>query len=132
MVRRERVTDGEVPTHRGPVRCAPVASRRPTVCCCADVQTSDRHNFSPFAPFPILIEDPEGNMMRSVDLYSFYIVYTIMTDPDRGHLFSRDPANARDVPAGPPVAPPSGTCTAGGAAQPAPMAPWTDGVLGFV
>ena len=45
--------------------------------------------------------------MRSVDLYSFYIVYTIMTDPDRGHLFSRDPANARDVPAGPPVAPPS-------------------------
>ena len=28
-----------------------------------------------------------------------------MTDPDRGHLFSRDPANARDVPAGPLVAP---------------------------
>ena len=29
-----------------------------------------------------------------------------MTDPDRGRLVSRDPADARDVPAGPPVAPP--------------------------
>ena len=30
--------------------------------------------------FPILIEDPEGNMVRSVDLYSFYIVYASILD----------------------------------------------------
>ncbi len=30
--------------------------------------TSHLHNSSPFAPFSILIEDPEGNKVRSVDL----------------------------------------------------------------
>ena len=30
----------------------------------AIVSTSHRHNSSPFAAFPNLIEDPEGNIMR--------------------------------------------------------------------
>ena len=63
--------------------------------------------FFAFAPFSILIEDPEGNMVRSVDLYSFYIVYARLLESSGGTLVSRDPANARDVPAGPLVAPQS-------------------------
>eukprot|EP00966_Prymnesium_polylepis_P077589 1797538-Prymnesium_polylepis.1 len=51
-------------------------------------------------------------MVRSVDLYSFYIACASCLDPTRGRLFSRDPANARDVPAGPPVAPPRSTLRA--------------------
>ena len=54
----------------------------------------------------ILIEDPEGNMVRSVDLYSFYIAQASTLDLSGGLLVSRDPADARDVPAGPLVAPP--------------------------
>ena len=69
--------------------------------------TSHPCKFFAFAPFSILIEDPEGNMVRSVDVYSLYTVYASMRYRERGRLFSRDPADARDVPAGPPVAPPS-------------------------
>ena len=42
-------------------------------------------------------------MVRSVDLYSFYIVYAArvyLTVPEVA-FFWRDPADARDVPAGP-------------------------------
>ena len=45
--------------------------------------------------------------MRSVDLYSFYIVYARLLESTGERLVSRDPANARDVPAGPLVAPQS-------------------------
>ena len=41
--------------------------------------TSHLHNSSPFAPFFILIEDPEGNMARSADVYSLHIVYASTT-----------------------------------------------------
>eukprot|EP00966_Prymnesium_polylepis_P134341 3105024-Prymnesium_polylepis.3 len=34
----------------------------------AILPTSHLHNSSPFATFPILIEDPEGNMMRSLQI----------------------------------------------------------------
>ena len=46
-------------------------------------------------------------MVRSVDLYSFYIAYASVKERKGDRLFLRDPANARDVPAGPLVAPPS-------------------------
>ena len=36
--------------------------------------------FFAFAPFSILIEDPEGNMVRSVDVYSLYIAYASILD----------------------------------------------------
>ena len=63
--------------------------------------------------------------MRSVDVYSFYIAYASVKERKGDRLFLRDPANARDVPAGPLVAPPrvvasqkshvaSQTVTAGG------------------
>ena len=68
--------------------------------------TSHPCNFFAFAPFSILIEDPEGNMVRSVELLSFYLAYASIIERSRGRLFSRDPADARDVPAGPLVAPP--------------------------
>ena len=42
--------------------------------------TSHPYNFFAFAPFSILIEDPEGNMVRSVDVYSLYIVYASILD----------------------------------------------------
>ena len=42
--------------------------------------TSHLHNSSPFAPFSILIEDPEGNMVRSVDVYRLYIAYASILD----------------------------------------------------
>ena len=45
--------------------------------------------------------------MRSVELHSFYIAYASVLQRNRDRLFLRDPANARDVPAGPLVAPPS-------------------------
>ena len=45
--------------------------------------------------------------MRSVDLYSFYIAYASVTERNGDRLFLRNPANARDVPAGPLVAPQS-------------------------
>ena len=35
-------------------------------------------SFFAFAPFSILIEDPEGNMVRSVDIYTCDLQYTIM------------------------------------------------------
>ena len=44
--------------------------------------------------------------MRSVELYSFYIAYASVKERKGDRLFLRDPANARDVPAGPLVAPP--------------------------
>ena len=46
--------------------------------------------------------------MRSVELHSFYIVYASVTERNGGRLFSRDPANARDVGGFTLVAPPSG------------------------
>ena len=46
----------------------------------AILPTSHPHNSSSFAPFPTLIVDPEGNMMRSVDVYSLYIVYASILD----------------------------------------------------
>ena len=70
-------------------------------------QTSHPCNFFAFAPFFILIEDPEGNMVRSVDVYRLYIVYASVKERKGGHLFSRDPANARDVGGFTLVAPPS-------------------------
>ena len=45
-------------------------------------------------------------MVRSVELHSFYIAYASVTERNGDRLFLRDPANARDVPAGPLVAPP--------------------------
>jgi hypothetical protein len=58
------------------------------------------HKKIAFAPFFILIKDPEGNMVRSVDLtYSLYRVY--LTVPEVA-FFGRDPADARDDPAGDP------------------------------
>ena len=59
-------------------------------------------------------------MVRSVDLYSFYIVYARLLDRTRGTLVSRDPANARDVPAGPLVlvAPQSKKINPAGALEP--------------
>ena len=44
--------------------------------------------------------------MRSVELHSFYIVYASVKERKRGRLFSRDPANARDVGGFTLVAPP--------------------------
>ena len=44
--------------------------------------------------------------MRSVDLLSFYLADAIIRDRSRGRSSLCDPADARDVPAGPPVAPP--------------------------
>ena len=70
------------------------------------LRTGSPCNFFAFAPFSILIEDPEGNMVRSVELHSFYIVYASVKERKRGRLFSRDPANARDVGGFTLVAPP--------------------------
>ena len=67
--------------------------------------SSHLNNFFQHYDNSILIEDPEGNMVRSADVYSSYIVYARLLDRTRGALVSRDPADARDVPAGPPVAP---------------------------
>ena len=63
--------------------------------------------FFAFAPFSILIEDPEGNMVRSVEVYKKYTMYVIVIPCTTDSSFSRDPADARDVPTGPLVAPQS-------------------------
>ena len=42
---------------------------RVSVCCCVDTRTSDRHIFLPVAPFPLLIEDPEGTMVSSIQIH---------------------------------------------------------------